>query len=358
MKIAVRLVRRTCAAAAAVLLIAGSINGALSSPGFSRSSEDFQFGDFLAPTDLIFQGATSLYKDRVRLTPAERDKSGGLWFQTKSFVQNGFETTFRFQLTEQGGFGANGLAFVVQNNPTPQIGWSGHGMGFRSIDNALVVKFDPYHYRKKNYVKYDEIAVLSHFSHNIHTLRVQSIGSTTNLVFADGKVHTVRIAYIPGTLRVFFDDFQNPLLTVPLDLAKAVSLDQGHAWVGFTSATGQDYFNHDLLSWTFFAPENGVTAAVSSAGSPPMNSDDAFSSQRKPVYADDAGATPAAPIVRDPSFGYALPAGIALTHQIEASTDLVHWSVVTNAMLYFRDPDSTNYDQRFYRFELKKDATP
>jgi hypothetical protein len=55
----------------------------------------------------------------------------------------------------------------------------------------------------------------------------------------------------------------------------------------------------------------------------------------------------------DPSFGYALPGEIGLTHQIEASTDLIHWTPVTNVILYFRDPESTNYDQRFYRFREK-----
>jgi hypothetical protein len=55
----------------------------------------------------------------------------------------------------------------------------------------------------------------------------------------------------------------------------------------------------------------------------------------------------------DPSFGYALPAGVGLTHQVEASTDLVHWTALTNTAFYFRDLESSNYNQHFYRFRLK-----
>ena len=335
-----------------VLLSAGGSQNSLASSKSSRQPDNFQYGDFLAPTDLIFQGAATLHEDRVRLAPAERDKAGGLWFQNKPFVQDGFETTFRFQLTDKGTFGANGIAFVVQDNPTPALGLGGHGMGFRGIPNALVIKFDPYHYQHKEHVDCDQISVIVHAPQSIYPPNAGSIGSTTNAVFKDGKVHTVKIAYIPGTLRLFFDQFTTPLLTVSVNLAEEVKLDNGRAWVGFTSATGADYFNHDLLSWTFATPENETSSAVTPVDtSTPLSSQ--ASSQPEPIYAGNASVPPTTALVRDPSFGYIVPSGIDLTHQIEASTDLVHWVPVTNAVLYFRDPDSTNYESRFYRFGSK-----
>lgn len=54
-----------------------------------------------------------------------------------------------------------------------------------------------------------------------------------------------------------------------------------------------------------------------------------------------------------PGFGYALPGEVGLTHNIEASSDMIHWNVATNTGLYFKDYDSTNFSQRFYRFEPK-----
>ena len=67
----------------------------------------------------------------------------------------------------------------------------------------------------------------------------------------DGNVHTVKIEYIPGTMRIFMDDLTNPDLIVSMDLAALVSLDDGEAWVGFTAATGSGgQENHDILSWS------------------------------------------------------------------------------------------------------------
>jgi len=56
------------------------------------------------------------------------------------------------------------------------------------------------------------------------------------------------------------------------------------------------------------------------------------------------------PLANDLNFGYALPRGVGLSHGIEVSDDLVHWMPLTNAAFYFRDLESTNFQQRFYRF--------
>jgi hypothetical protein len=61
-------------------------------------------------------------------------------------------------------------------------------------------------------------------------------------------------------------------------------------------------------------------------------------------------APDAIPLARDGVFGYALPPGSTLSHDIQASPDLIHWGPATNVSLYFRDWDSTNLTRRFYRF--------
>ncbi len=65
------------------------------------------------------------------------------------------------------------------------------------------------------------------------------------------------------------------------------------------------------------------------------------------------GFGPQSLLSSDLNFGYLLPRGIGLTHEIEASGDLVHWAPLTNTALYFRDLESTNFSQRFYRFPGK-----
>lgn len=66
-----------------------------------------------------------------------------------------------------------------------------------------------------------------------------------------GNLHTARIAYTPGTLSVFIDDLEQPVLTVRVDLDTLLELDNGKAWVGITAGTGGSYENHDILSWSF-----------------------------------------------------------------------------------------------------------
>lgn len=56
------------------------------------------------------------------------------------------------------------------------------------------------------------------------------------------------------------------------------------------------------------------------------------------------------PLPKDKAFGYALPAEVTLSHHIEASTNLIQWTEITNPALFFKDSDSTNFTHRFYRF--------
>ncbi|GAG42269.1 unnamed protein product, partial [marine sediment metagenome] len=80
-----------------------------------------------------------------------------------------------------------------------------------------------------------------------------SLGSATTSGFNlnDGNIHTAKIEYVPGTMTIFVDDLANPILTVDVDLAQTLDLDEGHAWIGFTAATGGDSTNHDILNWVY-----------------------------------------------------------------------------------------------------------
>jgi Legume lectin domain len=315
----------------------------LLSVGIQCHADEFTYNDFSAPSALIFQADAKLVKSRVRLAPAKTGKAGGLWFSAKQTVESGFETVFRFQLTNRRVFGANGLAFVVQNNETPSLGAGGRGMGFRGISNSVVIRFNPYHWKNHHFVKYDEVTVLKNVSsQDNYRNNDGALGSATNAVFSDEKIHTSRIVYASGKITIFLDDLANPLLTVPVDLSDSMALDHGRAWVGFTAATGDDFYNHDIIGWSFNSSNAPITRQQSIVDSTP-------SSTR--IY--QGNESPTQSLATDPSFGHALPGEIGLTHQIEASTDLVHWAPVTNAVLYFKDPESTNYDRRFYRF-LKK----
>jgi hypothetical protein len=238
------------------------------------------------------------------------------------------------------------------------LGGGGGGIGFAGETNAVAVKFDPWHRERSvflsaPYQPYDEVAVVAGRSPNEPLSSVDAIASVTNAVmFVDQKVHTVKIVYVPGNLQVFLDDLENPLMTVYVNVAKVMNLDQGRAWVGFTAATGDEYYNQDVLSWSFATLDNAAAGYQDRATIPAALQQEAIAPLQS-VYAGNNAPSSPVSLPVDPSFGYALPADVSLTHQVETSTDLVHWAALTNAVFYFRDLQSSNYNQHFYRFRLK-----
>jgi hypothetical protein len=328
---------------------------AIALTGQPSHAEGFVYTSFDSAPGIILQSGATLAQNHLRLTPAMGGISGGAWYDAKENVQNGFQTVFQLQITEKGSSGADGLAFVIQNNPTPELGYPGCNLGYGGIKNLFVIKFNNYHFPDHAYGNvwgaYDEVAVL--MPHSPATPLWDSvnntIAATTNgVAFSDGQIHTVKIVYVPGNLQVFIDDPANPLMTVYVNLAKAMNLDDGRAWVGFTAATGADWQNQDLISWTFNSSPDTTPNALRMLSqteiiTPTTSAAVTYLGNRTP-------ASPATPLPVDPAFGYALPGDTGLTQQIEASTDLVHWTSLTNASFYFRDRESTNFPQRFYRF--------
>jgi hypothetical protein len=156
------------------------------------------------------------------------------------------------------------------------LGGGRNGLGYSGIPNSLAVEFDTVQNPPADFAlgtKGDPNE--NHVS--VHTRGTEpnsantdfSLGFTSQTtpaipLFADGRVHTTKVAYMPGTLRVFLDDMTKPVLTVPVDLGTKLSLDNGQAWVGLTAATGRRFQAHDILSFSFVPageapPQEGAT---------------------------------------------------------------------------------------------------
>jgi hypothetical protein len=74
----------------------------------------FNYTNFTSTAELALHGDAVRVIDRLRLTPGSVDRAGGVWFGMKRFLQDGFETTFQFQITGAGGDGpGEGFAFVI-----------------------------------------------------------------------------------------------------------------------------------------------------------------------------------------------------------------------------------------------------
>ena len=229
--------------------------------------------------------------------------------------------TFKFTPNATSYATADGIAFVVQNatgggagpacseigsGPTA-VGGDGGCIGYGGIDNSMAIEFDTYHN------SWDPIDLPATPNNDNH-IAIQNCGaglpnspdhtgsclvqlnaggvplpaitsSLGGVTLADGNVHQVVIVYsgpteaIPNLLQIFIDPPFNPGTHTPSVLAVPVlsgtynlaanlnlmnsaaanapaSLDS--AYVGFTSATGAAFEQHEIMNWTF-TPHSAVT---------------------------------------------------------------------------------------------------
>lgn len=233
----------------------------------------FVFADFASSNGLSVVGSASRTSKILRLTPARTEIAGAAWASEKQAVSYGFETTFQFQLTAQGGLGhgADGFAFVLQNSGPSAIAGRGAAGGFAlgdgvgrrnspGIPHSIAVFFDTFHNEGDPSGNY--IAVCTNGSITEMSWPPPRLAFTRKLRvhLKDGKVHTVRVVFKPPILSVFLDQPVTPVLVSTVDLSTVVDAE-GSAYVGFTASTGAGYENHDILSWSFSA---GLKTEVSS----------------------------------------------------------------------------------------------
>jgi hypothetical protein len=238
-----------------------------------QTTHAFEYVDFSSTAGLNLVGDSAQVGNRLQLTPAVRAKVGGAWFSTKQGVGNGFRSTFSFEVADPDpNFGADGFAFIVQNDSPTALGAAGSSLGFMDIgdgpglDNFLAVEFDTLN----SGITFDQndnhIAVQSR--RKLPPKDRQFLGSA-NPPFSiqGGGVHSAQIAYDPGLLTISVDNSPTPLLQVNVDLATLLDLDDGLAWVGFTGATGAAWESHDILSWSFVSvPEPGTFLMLTQFG--------------------------------------------------------------------------------------------
>lgn len=237
--------------------------------GFHMDAGINTIGQAFIYEDEAVEGVTSL-----RLTPASLDRVGVAFYAAKIPVENGFETTFDFRIYrpgrpegQEGEKGAEGFAFVIQNQGINARGHRGGSMGYAGIENSLAIEFDIYNNQDGEHNMQDPNG--NHISVQSNTVdpygktgaeTYHSLGYTTSethpnlpqdFLGNETTKHTARIVYTPGLLQVYVDEMEEPLEVV-VDLADHINMDNGKAYVGFTASTGVEWgwAAHDILNWT------------------------------------------------------------------------------------------------------------
>ena len=205
---------------------------------------------------------TAIQSDSViDINGFEPKLAGAFWHTEKQHIARGFTTSFRFQITDTSGQddaagakGGDGFAFVIQNADPSALGGAGGQLGYDPIRNSIAIEFDTYHNAEPGFSdpNGNHIAVHTTGTGNNSASNSYAIASNTNVPnLSDGRVHTVTITYLNGTLRVYLDGCQGLMIAMPLDIERRIVLDNGRAWVGFTAATGSAWERHMVHSWRF-----------------------------------------------------------------------------------------------------------
>lgn len=232
----------------------------------ASASAPISYPDFSSMVGLNPVDTAAQVGDRLRLVTSNQDRRGAAWYDTQQDISKGFDTVFRFQIAdiEANPFlpppGADGFAFVIQNQSAVAIGADKGGIGYEGIPSSIAVEFDVWPNNVANCAGYPDcprndpsnnhISVQTRGTSTNSADHLYSIGSTSAIPrLLDGSVYTARISYSPGIMKVYLNNLSEPVLITKIDLAD--SIDSNQAWVGFTAATGGAWAAFDLLNWSF-----------------------------------------------------------------------------------------------------------
>ncbi|MCU0866684.1 MAG: IPT/TIG domain-containing protein [Planctomycetes bacterium] len=243
--------------------------------GATATAQSFAYPDFTATTGLSLNGGAAVSGTALRVATNTAPAVGSVWRSLPVPVAEGFETTFDFAMSSA----PEGLAFVIHGAPAGALAlggtaWGiGYGFGANTapISNCLAIEMDAIQDGFLNDTGANELSI-----HTVGALGNSenegvSIGRVLPTVdMSNGQVRKLRVRYVPGTggqpgtLTVFLENLQTPLLTVPFSFENGgtqltggntggLGLVNGTAWVGFTSATRPGTASQfaELRSWTW-----------------------------------------------------------------------------------------------------------
>ena len=250
-------------------------------------STGFEYPNFTGVDDIILSGSTGKVDDYIRLTYANTSQAGAICHEKPVLVGNGFITEFSFRMssgdnvnTDDGSLpGADGLAFVIQNNEDIQMGLYGGGIGYHGIENALAVEFDLFQNNSKQIIDFKDpngnhASIQKSVDNKVSALHSSwntvEINEDIPLLKSDGTIYYAKIEYNiePNVMSVYLDDtgeLDDPVIVAGgVKLNDIINLLQDQkAFVGITSATGNAYQIHDLLDWYFCPFPADITAVES-----------------------------------------------------------------------------------------------
>jgi len=218
----------------------------------------FDYEDFTDTAGLKLMGNAEASVGSLALTPSQIEQSSAIWSQSRLEVGKGFSSEFTFMISDKFGLGADGFAFVIQDDSPDYISSvTGLSVGYGAIDGtgirrSVAVEFDTWQNIDFGDPAGDHVAIHSNgaAANTFDSSSARSIG-VPDAPFDDSEPHLVRVTYDGIQLSVFLDQFDAPIAMAEFDMAKELQLRDNAAWVGFTASTGGAAQTHEILDWAF-----------------------------------------------------------------------------------------------------------
>lgn len=236
---------------------------------------DFTYSNFNSTAGLQLNGNAAAVGGVLRLTPADFWQAGSAFSTNTVSLSSSasFSTYFQFQIHDDGGIsdedgqGADGIVFTVETTSN-SVGGSGVGIGYTGIPKSLGVEFDTYNNGgfdpNGNHVNFDYNGNFSGADTAVEIPgRMNDDGIWSAWIDYDGATNDLELRLVENsTVRP-----AAPILQATVDLASI--LGSTDAYVGFTSATGAAYDDHDILNWQFRQDFNPINPIPGGGGAVP-----------------------------------------------------------------------------------------
>ena len=193
--------------------------------------------------------ASILGCDSVQLTPNATFQQGTVWYRNQLNLNNPFDFTFHAFFGINNGVGADGMAFIIQNqNQTlgPQGALGGAQLGYFSFPGkSMAIEFDTHNNGAG--APYGDIPV-HHIAIDTGGIQfppaaapVPALPSSANL--DDGAWHKIEIVWVPGTqtMTVYFDGNLRLSCVFNPGLVAQVFGGQNMLYWGWAGCTGSKF---------------------------------------------------------------------------------------------------------------------
>jgi len=210
-------------------------------------------------------GGPLITNDVLTLTDGSAGENRSGWFYTPLYI-GGFQASFTYQ--DIGGNGADGCAFVVQNDPrgTAALGFPGGGLAYSSIAPSVAVLLNIYggaHCGPSGWMLGTNGVGAIDIVGNVSGRAYQS---TAPVNLDAGNPIAVRLRYSGGVLQMSLTDivtsnvFQTNII---VDIPSFVGTNA--AWIGITGSEG-GVLSHQIVSAFSYRPLPTLAMARNQSG--------------------------------------------------------------------------------------------